>query len=279
MIKLKLKYFNGIETVENIIPLIFNDNTSQVWKIASIAANYKSVLEAQIIWVYENESEFLHVAQLSDLIDSYTGYPAPLKTLYMPFLPYGRQDKPISNKTTFAQRTFTKLIDSLNFDRVISFDVHGTCTIKNLHKINAQSIIENIFQTNGYEVYCYPDGGACGRYVLEPSVNGVKYRNKMTGEIEDYQLTTEYEDAKGFTHGVNIQGKKILIVDDLVDGGATFLALMELLKPHKPSEVGLYVSHFVGGEEVKEKLKNAGITSIYYTNSLPKNEETGIKIC
>lgn len=279
MIKLKLKYFNGTEEVETITPTMFNDNTSQVWKIGILANNYKSVLESQIIWIYENESELLHVAQLSDLVNSYTGHPRPLHTLFMPFLPYARQDKPISNKTTFAERTFSKFINTLKFDRVISFDVHGVTTIENLHKISSESIIKKIFEDGQYEVYCYPDGGACERYVLEPSVHGAKYRNPYTGEIEDYQLITEYRDKKtDKTHGVNIAGKKILIVDDLCDQGGTFVALMELLKNHKPGDIGLYISHMVGDSPIEQKLHDAGITNIYYTNSLIKNEEKGIKI-
>lgn len=270
MIKLKLKYYNGEQTEEIIKPTLFPDGTSQIWKIENIAKNYNTVVECEIIWQFEKEEEFIYVSQLSDLLDAYTGYPRPLKILNIPFLPYGRQDKPISNKTTFAQRTFTKLIDTLNFDRVISFDVHGVCAIKNLHKISANNLIRDVFKSNGYQVYCYPDGGACERYFDEKelSINGLKIRDQQTGKIAEYILETS---------GVNVKGKKILIVDDLLDGGATFIELSKLLKNEGVAEMGLYISHSIASKGY-EHLKEAGISSFYFTNSLSKNENLGIKI-
>ena len=277
MITLKLEYYNGEKLSEVITPTIFPDGTTQVYKIQAITKDYRNVVRSEIVWQFENEAELLHVAQLSDLLDSYTLHPRPVKILNVPFLPYGRQDKPISNSTTFAERTFAKLLNSLEFDRVVSFDVHGTTTVKNLQTLSANETVKKIFEENGYEVYCYPDGGACERYLHEPSVNGAKIRDKITGKIVDYQLTTEYEDKNGFTHGVSVKGKKVLIVDDLLDGGATFIELMKLLKNVEVGEVGLYVSHAIASKGY-EHLIEAGITQFFTTNSLPRNAEKGIKI-
>lgn len=277
MIRLKLTYFNGDVVTEVIKPTVFPDGTSQTWKVQAITKDYRNVTQAEIIWQFESEAELLHVAQLADLLDAYTGAPRPVKVLNMPFLPYGRQDKPITNNSTFAERTFSKLVDALNFDRVLSFDVHGTTTIKNLQKLSANETIKKVFEDNGYEVYAYPDGGACERYLHEPSINGLKIREQKTGNIIDYQLVTEYEDKDGNNHGVSVFGKKVLIVDDLCDGGATFIELMKLLKNESVGEVGLYVSHGIFSKG-KEHLVEAGISKFFTTNSLIKNQEEGIKI-
>lgn len=277
MIKLKLTNYKDEVTYENIVPTMFPDGTSQVWKVKAITQDYRNVAKAEIIWQFENEAELVHVAQLSDLLDAYTVHPRPVKILNVPFLPYGRQDKPISNNSTFAERSISKLINAMKFDRVISFDVHGISTIDNLQRLSANSLIQKIFDDNGYEVFCYPDGGACERYLHEPSVNGLKVRDQQTGEIIDYQLVTEYEDKQGHTHGVSVKGKKVLIVDDLADGGATFVHLMELLKNYGVGEVGLYVSHGIFSKGF-DHLREAGISQFFTTNSLPKNEETGIKV-
>lgn len=279
MIRLKL-YNMGQITYETIIPTIFPDGTSQIWKLNSISKNYKNCTSSEIIWQFENESEYLHVAQLSDLLDSYTGIPRPFKILNIPFLPYGRQDKPISNTTTFAQRTFTKLIDVLSFDRIISFDVHGICAINNLHKLSAVPIIENIFKEYGYDIACLPDGGACERYYMEdvPTVNGIKMRNQKTGKIEDYYLNTEYKNKLGEFIEVDLGNKKVLIVDDLCDQGNTFLKLYDLLKEKQVASVDLYISHMVGNTDIRKKLQDHGISKILTTNSLIKNDDIGIKI-
>ena len=266
MITLRLNYLNEVKE-EVIVPTIFPDNTSQVWKVKVLQEKFSQVLTATIIWQYENEGELMHVAQLSDLIDSYAGETKPFKVLNIPFLPYGRQDKPILNYMTFAQLTFGKMINALKFDKVISFDPHGISNLDHFHRISANDIIQKIFEDGKYDVFCFPDGGACSRYQHEPSVNGLKYRNKSTGVIEDYQLITD---------GVDIEGKRLLIVDDLLDGGATFIKLAALLAPFKPAAMGLYTSHSIASKGY-DHLKEVGYTEFYTTNSLIKNKE-GINI-
>ena len=54
MIKLKLNYFDGSTTEEVITPLIFNDKTSQIWKIKSLTQDFKSVLNLEVLLMFEN---------------------------------------------------------------------------------------------------------------------------------------------------------------------------------------------------------------------------------
>lgn len=273
MIRLKVTYHDS-EITETIIPTIFPDGTSQVNKVKVISniAKYRNAVKAEIIWQFENEAEFLHVSQLSDLLDAWNAYPRPLKILNIPFLPYGRQDKPISNKLTFAQRTFTHLVDSLNFDRVVSFDVHGVCAIKNLHKLSANTTIKKVLQDNKYDVYCYLDGTACTKYHDPdfPEINGVKIKDKQTGKILQYLLSEEDENFK-------LEGKRILVVNDICDQGGTFIELAKMLNEKKVGDIGMYVSHGIFSNGF-DKLTEAGYKEFYYTNSLVKNEEKGIKI-
>lgn len=49
---------------------IFPDGTSQVWKVEDQGLNLE---EAEILWVYENESELFHVLQLAHLLEAQYG--------------------------------------------------------------------------------------------------------------------------------------------------------------------------------------------------------------
>lgn len=270
MITLKLKYND--QTRESVVtPTFFPDGTSQVYKVESLDNTYSQVLEAQILWQYENEAELVHVAQLSDLIDSYKGHVKPFKVLNVPFLPYGRQDKPVINSMTFGQYSFGNIINILKFDKVISFDPHGNTNIEKFHRISANPTILKLFQDEKYDVLAFPDGGACQRYNPDetvPSVNGVRTIDRTDPTNTSYHLVTD---------GVELSGKRILVVDDILDQGGTFIKLALLLKEHKPAEISVYTSHFTGGLDTREKLINAGYTNFYTTNSLIKNSD-GIKI-
>lgn len=232
----------------------FPDRTSQVWNLAKIDKHTGS---AHVEWEFESESEIIHLAQLKALLDKWEVY----STLYIDYLPYARQDKEISNTATFALRPFAKILNSLKFDQVAILDPHSE---KSLDLINESSAIYAIEQlTNAIDktdctLFCYPDQGArekYSKYYEYKTIYGEKKRDQATGKITDYRLVGDPA------------GHNVLIVDDICDGGATFIALAELLKSNGAKEVNLFVTHglFTKGTTV---LYEAGINKIYTKKGL-----------
>lgn len=232
---------------------IFPDKTSQVWKLP------ESVLKAReidIVWDFENEAELFHLCQLKDLINEECNL-IGFCCLHIPFLPYGRQDKEVSNESTFALRTFAKIINSLNFDYVTSEDVHGIITndlIENFKNLTPNDTIINILDSlNEDHIIAFPDKGATTRYpdfFSTDSIIADKERNQLTGYIEKYIIEGE------------VKNKNILIIDDICDGGMTFRLLAKELKKQGAKNVDLYVTHgiFSRGLEV---LREDGINRIF----------------
>lgn len=235
-------YANGIK----IIPTIFPDGTSQVWKLD------KSIFERgyiSITWEFESEAEIIHLLQLKRLIDC--AGEAWCIELFIPYLPYARQDKQISNETTFALHVFTELLNV--FKRVTCFDIHSEHDW--IKSISPKKEVLKAVIDSGSKVLVYPDVGALNKYFelfkeFMDSIHAEKVRNQSTGEIEGMTL-----------HG-EVKGLKCLIVDDICDGGMTFIKLANLLFENGAAEVNLYVSHglFTKGIQV---LKDAGINQIY----------------
>lgn len=238
---------------EVIKATIFPDKTSQVWHLNERHFESKYV---HIEWIFQTESEFIHLAQLKDLLDSHEC----LVSLKLPYLPYGRQDKHISNEETFALRTFFKLIQSLNFEEILIMDPHSRLFMilsqgARVRDLYPKTFVEEVFSVGSFELAFYPDEGACEKYKNLYSFNytfGKKVRDQKTGKILSYSLNPN----------ISVDGKKILIVDDICDGGATFVLSADALYKAGALKVGLFVSHgiFSKGTQV---LKDAKIDPIY----------------
>lgn len=241
-----------------IIATRFPDKTQQVYQINPTLFKPLSV----ITWNYENDSELMTLAQLVDNMRS-NGVRAI--QLDMPYLPYGRQDKPIRNDMTFGLHTFAKLLNSLDLDVITTYDAHSkmaTELIKNLKNI-PPSHIYNEIKNNAYDLIAFPDHGALYRYSnnYKPRVYGEKFRDPDNGNIIGYELIDD---------GVNgdmtlLQTKSninVLVVDDLVDGGATFIKLAELIKKQNNTAVlHLCISHVIQPKAI-DKLKEIGYNTI-----------------
>ena len=233
----------------DIVPTIFPDRTSQVWKLDDDIFNRKNV---DITWDFEDESEFIHLAQLKMLLDSknINSY------LHISFLPYARQDKDVDNKSTFALHTFIKLLNNLEFNVVFVLDPHSDVsnTIYNFLPTYPRNSVEHVWKETHSNLAVYPDIGAKKKYsniYKLPSSYAEKQRDQSTGKITSY-----------FLHDGDYKDKTVLIVDDICDGGATFVLLAKELFKNKAKEVNLFVTHGLFTKGLKP-LKEAGINRIF----------------
>lgn len=238
-----------------IVPTIFSDHTSQVWKLDQKLFN--AVYWSEIEWDFEEEAEFLHLAQLIDLIRVQN--PKTSISLDISYLPYARQDKEISNNSTFALRTFAKLLNTLNIDDIRILDAHSNIVyslIDEARELRPYTFIDNTLNEIKPDVICFPDGGAIERYQYVNYgriVFAQKTRNQLTGEL-----------TQCIIHG-EVKDNNVLMLDDLCDGGGTFTMLAKKLYEAGAKEVNLYVTHGIFSKGL-QVLKDAGIKRIFDKN-------------
>ncbi len=234
---------------------MFPDGTSQVWQVPDSA--FEGVKRYNIEWTFDHEGELFHLLQLVQLI-KHGHVPRPVN-LHMPYLPYGRQDKDLSNDATFALKPFCNLLDTLNFDKITTLDAHSMVAekwLRNFENIHPSMVIGKVLDVSGATAVSFPDAGACDRYATKGEfgtrgvIVGDKVRNQKTGYIEKYKITG------------NPKGEDVLIVDDICDGGMTFRILAKDLLEAGANSVHLYVTHGIFSKGVKV-LKDAGISRIF----------------
>jgi ribose-phosphate pyrophosphokinase len=98
----------------------------------------------------------------------------------------------------------------------------------------------------------YADG------VCLPAVNCKKVRDQGTGAILSIDLET---------NGLDVNGKNVLIIDDIIDGGRTFMETAKLLKSSGAAKVFLYGTHALCSKGV-DILHDSGIEAIYSCEGL-----------
>jgi ribose-phosphate pyrophosphokinase len=156
----------------------------------------------------------------------------------------------------------------MHIDFVKSYDVHSKAAyeiqnFENQRPGRFHSVVDADFKPN---IVFYPDEGAARRYTRDINridLYGAKVRDQLSGEITGYKLCNLefYKD--------DLAGSKILIVDDICDGGATFITAAKELMKYNPKEIALCVSHGLFSKGFFE-LNKSGINRYYTTNSLGK---------
>lgn len=217
----------------------------------------------EILWKYEGDEEFFTLMCLREHMGK-----EKIK-LVMPYIPHARMDRTV-NGEVFTLKTFCKAINSMNFSKVIVVDPHSDVSIALLDRVKVISPKKYIENTM-YDIYSYssiketvvffPDEGAMKRYSkLFPNLEytfGIKNRDWNTGKIEGFNIV----------NSKLVQGKNVLIIDDICSRGGTFHHASKALDAAGANSIYLYVTHcedtVFSGDMYKGKL----VKKIYTTNS------------
>lgn len=129
-------------------------------------------------------------------------------------------------------------------------------------------------------IACYPDAGAYSRYRLPFTLPGgknfiesivcQKRRDPETGKLSGFELDCGE---------VEIEGKDVIVLDDLIDGGGTFCGIAPLIRDKKPGSLTLRVCHAIQLEGIKRVAAvydKVIISNSYFdweTMELPDNVE------
>lgn len=205
--------------------------------------------------------------------------------LFVPYLPYARQDRICNYGEPFSLKVLADLINLQEYSKVMVFDPHSNVAELLIENMEAQDnfifVREVVSNLNRPLTIVSPDAGSFKKgqalvsylnnpefYDLDHSFEHLpclKTRNKETGAIDQYMLP-EFD----------LKDKECLIADDVADGGRTFVALTQRLKDRGASKVYLAVSHGIFSNGYSFLIEN-GIDHIYSTDSIHTSDPDFLK--
>lgn len=224
-----------------------------------------NVGEFYIRWNYESDSEMMAVAQIIDAIRRDKSQSGAKLLLNLPYLPYARQDRVCSPGESHALKVFSTWLNSLKFDDVCVLDPHSyvaEALIDNMSQWSQEEKFKeylwhrkNIDHLEGYDVLIAPDAGAAKKVekcrLVHSEVYGSTPEIRVAHKVRKEERVVVSLDVSGLT------GKRVCVIDDICDGGATFISLAECFNgshPVEPETLDLYVSHGIFSNESNIKV-------------------------
>lgn len=193
--------------------------------------------------------------------------------LFIPYFPAARQDRVMVQGEPLTVKIYADIINQIGFKKVYVFDPHSEVTqalLASCHVITNHAFVKKITQSWQDFILVSPDGGALKKvYKMSEALGGIpvvecsKKRDVKTGKLSAF---TVYEE--------NLQGKTCVVVDDICDGGGTFIGLAEQLKKHNSGKLILIVSHGIFTKGIEEL--SAHYDEIYCSDSFSTCSDTGL---
>lgn len=196
--------------------------------------------------------------------------------IFIPYIPYARQDRVMIPGEPLSIKVFANIINSLNLNKVIVFDAHSDVSVallNNCENIANYEMVKFFLKQLKLSdfVLVSPDLGAYKKVdklaqKIEYKGNiatGIKVRDLSTGQITKSDVNTD-----------NLNGKACIVVDDICDGGRTFIELAAALEVKNAGTLYFMASHGIFSYNALDRLKEAGYKNVCSSNSIANREES-----
>lgn len=228
--------------------LVFSGGEVQV-RLLDLPAQADSATVTQHIY---DSNQFIELLLVTNALRERYGADFPVD-LVCPYLPYARQDRVCYPGEAFSLKVACDLINAQRYRSVTVFDVHSKVAMSLLERcanLTPAVLLEAYFGeleaadrrdgTNRRRniAIVSPDKGAVARasevsrkYDLE-LVMAEKVRDPNNGKIVSTRVNCQH-----------LESRELLIIDDICDGGKTFIELARELRKITTGRIGLYVTH------------------------------------
>jgi ribose-phosphate pyrophosphokinase len=214
----------------------------------------------------KNSDDFFLLAMFADAQRRLWG---PRQSAFLPYMPYARQDRVAVDGEPLSIKVFATLLNSLDFERVITFDPQSdvvAAVVDRLEVISPREYIRKILKDRIIPMHgensvllVSPDAGQDKKihnlHLGLPVLQGLKHRDVATGKLSGFNVVDRNAPLS----------KVCVIIDDIIDGGGTFIGLADVLRDCGATHVYLICSHgiFSKGTDLAYRFDHVFVTDSY----------------
>lgn len=218
-----------------------------------------------------------NLMELLILVDAARRASAARITAVIPFFGYARQDRKDQPRVPITAKLVANILVAAGVNRILTVDLHaqqvaGFFDIPVDHLYAAPVLIKYL-RAKGLTqtVVVSPDVGglkmaSAYSQALGAGLAIVAKRRKSATEIDALYVIGE------------VEGKQVVIVDDLTETAGTLTSAARILKQHGALEIYAGVSHAVLSDLAHDRLRGAEIEELITTNSVPVRDGEGCRI-
>ncbi|HDD36766.1 MAG TPA: ribose-phosphate diphosphokinase [Archaeoglobus veneficus] len=203
------------------------------------------------------------------LIETIAEYNARSINCIFPYFPYSRQDKRFIEGEAISLKIVSKLFRNLEIDRMFVFDFH-------LHRI------DNLTELFGVEVVNLTAMGKLAKYsmrfgdkllVVAPDEEAVQWAKVFAEEINsDYiyfkKIRVDAENVIISSQPPDVEGKDVIIVDDMISTGGTVIQALRVLKQGGCNKVFAACTHAILAKDALKRMLEAGIEDMVASDTI-----------
>jgi ribose-phosphate pyrophosphokinase len=214
-----------------------------------------------------------NLMELLIILDAFKRASPARLTAVIPYYGYARQDRKDTGRVPISAKLAADLLTTAGAHRVLCLDLHaaqiqGFFNIPVDHLYAVKEVTAHVRSLN------VPPEDLVVLSTDEGNVKkALKYQQRL-GErsqiaVVDKRRTSATETKAAHLIGAPVEGKTVVIFDDMISTGSSMANAAELARRHGAKKIYVCATHGVLVDRAVDRLKNAGIEQIAVTDSIP----------
>jgi ribose-phosphate pyrophosphokinase len=213
-----------------------------------------------------------HLMELLVCIDALKRSSARRITAVIPYFGYARQDRKPGPRTPISAKLVANLITAAGANRVLTLDLHAG-QIQGFFDIPTDNLMAGPVLTADIKQHLHDDR----LMVVSPDVGGVVRARNIAKRLDaDLAIVDKRRERAGVSEVMNIigdvEGRRCILVDDIVDSAGTLCNAAEALKKHGAKQVYAYVTHGVLSGGAVARVTASELEGLVITDSILATE-------
>lgn len=187
----------------------------------------------------------------------------------IPYMGYARQDREFLPGEIVTMKVLGKLFKGAGASKVIAVDIHSLIGFKHFTiKTKNLTAIPDLVQY-------FKKLSLKNPLIVSPDQGGKKRAQEFAQEFgSEYIALEKKRDRKTGkvqiqTKNVNVAGRDLILVDDMISTGGSIVKATQFLKKQKCKRVYVACTHALLMNDAENKIKKAGVTKIVSANTIP----------
>jgi len=209
-----------------------------------------------------------HLMELVIMVDALRRASARRITAVVPYYGYARQDRKVAPRVPITAKVVAEMMTAVGVRRVLAMDLHagqiqGFFNIPVDHLYAAPVLMDYIKNEIKDDII-----------MVSPDAGGVERTRAYAKRLDaDLAIIDKRRERANVAQAMNVigdvEGKRTILLDDMVDTAGTLCAAANILMEAGAKEVYACCSHGVLSGPAIERLEKSQIKNLVITNSVP----------
>ena len=213
-----------------------------------------------------------NIMELLVMTDAFKRSSARTINAIIPYFGYARQDRKAAPRVPITAKLVANLMETAGIDRIVTMDLHAG-QIQGFFDVPVDNLYGSIIFRDYIKQKNLPNP-----IIASPDIGGVSRARYFADQLGfDLVIVDKKREKANVSEVMNIigdvEGKDVILVDDMIDTAGTMCKAAEVLKKHGAKSVMALGTHPVLSGPAIERIDNSVLDEIIMTNTIPLTQQ------